>query len=176
MITVGIDPDVKLSGWGQARNGKLTDCGLSERSFAPPSDLTLIECPQSRQDTPNENDLIALARVVGRWERSFDGFGCVVVISPNWTHSIAKPIRHQRLWIDLSEPEKALVCAALNWKPNAVWRYIEAAVYALARRQKPKYSWQGSELLDGVDIAKRGEALTRYEIGVRNVPRATRKK
>lgn len=174
MITLGVDPDVKLSGWGLAENGVLLGCGFDFVSLVGVS-LALIECPQLKPGTPNVDDLIALARVVGRWEDRYEHTR-TVVIGPNWTRSVAKPVRHAQLLAQLQPAELSIICAAMRWTEQQVREYVQRAVVAIGERRTPTYTSQLSELLDACDISKRGETLTRYEIGKTDVPRKRSKR
>lgn len=118
---VAIDPDTKTPGVAFFMGGLLLDAYADAQAFDRLEQLyamehgfieLFIECPQTyggrAAGNSDANDLIKLARVVGRFEQIASGhLGKVTVVTPRaWKGQTPKHICIQRAWDELNEIER----------------------------------------------------------------------
>lgn len=124
---VAIDPDTKTPGVAIFRDGVLTGAyadadafelvqdGFERVGVGPERQCLVIECPQTyggrAAGSSDANVLIALARIVGRFEQMALQVGAeVLVVSPReWKGNVPKEITIQRAWDALSKFERSSV-------------------------------------------------------------------
>lgn len=123
MNLLAFDPGVRRVWFAHFRAGVLSSCGWKEvsddRAFAgfPAPSLVLVEMPRvypvSRQKG-DPNDLLALARVVGRLQENFLAHAAEVrLVEPRtWKGTLAKEAMTQRIRGRLYPEELAVVASA----------------------------------------------------------------
>lgn len=114
MIAVlGIDPGLD-TGWAVIIDGKLVNAGLGEPRTV--DNVTLgsvyIECPRIYPTgTPNPNDLIKLAVMVGRYAEFFEVYGLdVTLVAPSgWKGQLPKAVTERRVRARFPDVDRWLV-------------------------------------------------------------------
>lgn len=107
-----IDPG-EQTGWALWWKGKMNACGLGglRLNILVYVDQAYIECPKIYPHTKaRPNDLIKLARLVGRYEQFCEDLGAEVqVISPSdWKGQLSKDVSNARTWTTLNESERQI--------------------------------------------------------------------
>lgn len=103
-----IDPGIR-TGVAWFIDGKLVNVQQCKDEPVAVSRLVVIECPEyqkGRRCSPN--DLITLARRVGRWEERvrIAGGKCVLVKPSEWKGSVPKRVHHARILARLEADER----------------------------------------------------------------------
>lgn len=126
---LAIDPGVS-TGWASFFSGRLVKCG---RGAPPPEpdwvvyDAVLIECPRAYpRGKADPNDLIALARKVGRLEQLFPG--AEIVYPHTWKGSLTKDQCHVRWLLRLTDAETVVLNAGLRGVPASAHHDVRDAV------------------------------------------------
>lgn len=158
MITIGIDPDTKTTGYASfsGLNSNHLIYAVAEspddicqrlQSVTTPFRVT-IECPQTyggRAAKGDANDLITIARLVGRFEqaaKSNEHCHAVLVVTPQeWKGQTPKPVMCLRAWEALTRDEKKRV-------------KISAVARNKLNRGEGLKSGAASDALDAVGIAQ----------------------
>lgn len=156
MITLGIDPDMTTTGYAFiGAKGKLVKAGaippmllLGHLKLAREPFRVTIECPQTyggRAAKGDANDLITLARLVGRFEQAAltnkQCSGVRVVVPSEWKGQVPKAIMCLRAWDALDKDEQARV-------------EIATVARNKLNRGHGLGSGQASDALDAVGIAQ----------------------
>lgn len=123
---IAIDPDTKTPGVAFFMDGHLTEAFATSESVdrvfthlhmakVLRNHLMVIECPQTyggrAAGSSDANDLITLARLVGRFEQMAIETCCAVrVVTPHeWKGNVPKHITVQRAWDELTDYERSVV-------------------------------------------------------------------
>jgi hypothetical protein len=131
---LAIDPGAS-TGWAWFFGGGLMSCGRIEPEcfgdltvYASGSDdVVIIECPRAYpRGKVDPNDLISLARKVGRLEQLFHG--AVIVYPATWKGSLTKAQCHRRYLGRLTPADHAALAAGLTGVPASAEHDVLDAV------------------------------------------------
>lgn len=155
MSYLAIDPGLD-TGWAVwLAKGRLLRCGVGDpldgqaalnraTEGAVKVASVVIECPQvynPRMSKGDPNNLIKLARQVGRYEERFESRGARVgtILPHDWKGTMPKEICHARAYADLSLDERQIVDACgRNVAPSKRHNMLDAVAlgqWAFAHRR-----------------------------------------
>jgi len=123
-VIIGIDPGLD-TGWAIIKDGCLIRAGLGDPRGADCACLcdAYIECPRIYPTgTPNPNDLIKLAVLVGEYKHWFEYDGCKVrLIAPSdWKGQQPKAVTERRMRARFPDLDRWLVGIAPGKKHNVI--------------------------------------------------------
>ena len=119
---VGIDPGID-TGWAEIVDGKLVRAGLGDPRYEferfTSARKVYIECPRIYPTgTPNPNDLIKLAVMVGRYDELFRGAN--LIAPSDWKGQLPKEVTARRARARFPDLDKWLVGVAKSKQHNVL--------------------------------------------------------
>jgi len=138
-MILAIDPG-KDQGWAYGAIKRspqsLKDCGLGDppKAVEDYATVVIVECPWIRPSAADPNDMIVLARKVGRLE---ERYGRVHLVFPHeWKGNANKEITEAKVWHELSPPERDVLRGSLGRLPAGKYHNVIDAVGLLLFAQR----------------------------------------